>query len=105
MLLGLRKASMDIHSGILLDRGPGLEPPHGIISNFGNPPESYQTTIKIVLAVCLAIASIFSALCLYVNVTSVKRLAIEDYATYLAWVNSLTPAKRERSPNSCEADG
>ena len=69
--------NMDIPPGVPLDQQPGLKPPPGVVPNFINP-DNYQNTIIATLAVCLTLATLFTALRLYSKYFIIKSIALED---------------------------
>ena len=60
-----------------MDQMPGLKPPPGVTPNFINPV-NYQNTIVATLAVCLTVATLFTALRLYSKIFIIKSVALED---------------------------
>ena len=74
---------MNLSSDMSPDRVPGLRPPPGVTPDFVNP-EKYQNTIIATLVICLTVATIFTALLLYVKVFVIKSTALEDCEYRLA---------------------
>ncbi|CAF9925595.1 MAG: hypothetical protein ALECFALPRED_003175 [Alectoria fallacina] len=75
---------MDLPHGVPLDQLPGLTPPPGVTPNFVNP-DNEQATIIATLAVCLPVATLFTALRMYSKIFIIKSIALEDYASVIAW--------------------
>ncbi|CAD6574099.1 MAG: hypothetical protein ASARMPREDX12_006380 [Alectoria sarmentosa] len=76
---------MDLPPGVPLDQLPGLNPPPGVTPNFVNP-DNEQAKIVATLAVCLPVATLFTALRMYSKIFIIKSIALEDYASVIAWI-------------------
>ena len=66
----------------LLDQGPALQPPPGVIPNFIDP-ENTQSIIIATLAVTLGAATLFTVIRMYTKAFILNTIALEDCSSPL----------------------
>jgi hypothetical protein len=68
-------------------QSPAASPPPGVEANIQHPSNTYSYAWPAFLAV-LTIANLFFFVNVYVKLRIVKKLLVEDYLLFIAWVSA-----------------